>query len=135
MRRSTLLAYQWVTGLADALTGILLYLAPGFTLRMMGVHAPEDAMPYIGYIGAFVLSVGLACIYGALLVRVCACVERIETVWVLTAFTRAAVAVYVLQAIVTGKLEAAWVSVVLFDGACVLIQGIGLRRKWLKDAK
>ena len=52
-----------------------------------------------------------------------------------TAFTRAAVAVYVLQAIVTGKLEAAWISVAAFDGACVLVQAIGLRRKWLKDAK
>jgi hypothetical protein len=66
---------------------------------------------------------------------VCACVERIETVWILTGFIRAAVAVYVLQAIVTGKLEAAWMSVVLFDGVCVVVQAIGLRRKWLKDAK
>ena len=129
------MAYQWITGAADTLTGILLYVAPDFTLRMMGVHAPADAMPYVGYIGAFVLSVGLACVYGALLVRACACVERIETVWILTGFTRAAVAVYVLQAVVTGKLAAGWMSVVLFDGACVLVQGIGLRRKWLKDAK
>lgn len=135
MKRSILLAYQWFTGVADTLTGISLYVAPAFTLRMMGVHAPADAMPYVGYVGAFVLSVGLACIYGALLVRACACVERIETVWVLTAFARAAVAVYLLQAIITGKLEVGWISVVIFDGACVLVQGIGLRRKWLKDAR
>jgi hypothetical protein len=135
MKRSALLAYQWLTGMADILTGILLYVAPGFVLRMLGVHAPADTLPYISYIGAFVFSVGLACLYGALLVRACACVERIETVWILTGFTRAAVAVYVLQAIVTGKLEAGWISVAAFDGACALVQGIGLRRKWLKDAK
>ncbi|HEY3704884.1 MAG TPA: hypothetical protein VGL22_07450 [Terracidiphilus sp.] len=134
MNRSLLLIYQWATGLSDSLTGILLYVAPAFTLRMMGVHAPADAMPYIGYIGAFVLTTGLACLYGAYLLHVRACPERIETVWLLTAFSRAAVAIYIAQAITAGTLENAWISVALFDGACVLVQAIGLSRRWLKHA-
>lgn len=135
MTRRLLLVYQWATGLSDTTTGILLYLAPAFAMRMMGVHAPADAMPYVGYIGAFVLSVGLACLYGAHVVRARGGVQRIETVWLLTAFTRAAVALYLLQEIVAGRLETGWMSVVLFDGACALVQGIGLRRRWLKDAQ
>ena len=135
MKRSLLLAYQWATGLSDSLTGILLYVAPGFGLRMMGVRAPADALPYIGYIGAFVLSVGLACLYGAFLLHAGGCADRIETVWLLTAITRAAIALYVLQEIVTGTFEARWLTVAGFDGACVLIQGIGLRRRWLRHAR
>ena len=135
MKRSLLLAYQWATGLSDSLTGILLYVAPCFTLRMMGVQAPADALPYIGYIGAFVLSVGLACLYGALLLQSGGCTDRIETVWLVTAFARGAVAIYLLQAVATGKLEAMWLTVAAFDGACVLVQGIGLRRRWLKNAR
>jgi hypothetical protein len=135
MNRSLLLIYQWAAGLSDSLTGVLLYLAPALTLRMMAVHAPADAMPYIGYIGAFVLATGLACLYGAYLLHVRACAERIETVWLLTAFSRAAVAVYVLEAIAAGTLEPAWLSVALFDGGCVLLQAIGLRRRWLKHAE
>lgn len=135
MKRSLLLAYQWATAMSDTCTGALLYVAPAFTLRMMGVHAPSNAMPYVGYIGAFVLSVGLSCAYGAYLIHVCACVERIETVWLLTAISRAAVGAYLLQGILTGAFEPAWISVVLFDGTCAVVQGVGLRRKWLKDAQ
>lgn len=135
MNRSLLLAYQWATGASDTCTAVLLCAAPALALRMMGVHAPANAMPYIGYIGAFVFSVGLACVYGAYLVHMGACSGRIETVWLLTAFSRAAVAVYLVQEILAGVLEPAWISVVLFDGACVIVQGIGLRRKWLKDAR
>ena len=135
MNRSVLLGYQWATALSDTCTGVLLYVAPAFTLRMMGVHAPASAIPYVGYIGAFVLSVGLACAYGAYLMHICACVERIETVWLLTAFSRAAVATYLLQAILSGAFEPAWISVVVFDTACVVVQGIGLRGKWLRYAQ
>lgn len=134
MNRSLLLAYQWVTGVSDTCTGALLYVAPALTLRLMGVHASADATPYVGYIGAFVLSVGLACVYGAYLMHARASTERIETVWLLTAFSRAAVAIYLLRGIWSGAFEPIWVGVMLFDGACVLVQASGLRRKWLRHA-
>ena len=135
MKRTVLLAYQWTTALSDTCTGALLYVAPAFTLRLMGVHAPANAMPYIGYIGAFVLSVGLSCAYGAYLIHVGACVERIEMVWLLTAISRAAVALYLVPGIFSGVFEPAWAGVVLFDGICVVVQGIGLRGKWLHYAR
>jgi len=135
MNRSLLIAYQWMTGLSDTLTGALLYVAPWLTLRLMGVHAPADSAPYVGYIGAFVLSVGLAGLYGAHLVANRAPIERIETVWLLTAFSRAAVVVYLLKCILAGQIEPAWISVALFDGVCVLVQAIGLRKRWLAHAQ
>jgi len=135
MKHSLLMAYQLATGLSDTATGILLCVAPAFALRMMGVHAPADALPYIGYIGAFVLSVGLACLYGARIARMPSCIERLETVWLLTALSRAAVAFYLLPEISIGNFGHAWLSVVFFDGACALIQVIGLRRGWLRNAR
>ena len=66
MNRPILIGYQVLIGLSDTLTGALLIIAPEFALRLMGLHAPADALPFLSFIGAFVLSVGLTCLYGAL---------------------------------------------------------------------
>ena len=134
MKHTMLLAYQWLTGLSDTTAGGLLYVAPTFTLRMMGVHAPEDAGPYVAYIGAFVLSVGVGCLYGAHLVARRAPSERVEMIWLLTAFSRSAVAIYLLKGVFAGDLEPAWLPIAAFDATCVVIQCIGLRQRWLADA-
>ena len=132
MKRTLLLGYQWLTALSDAGTGIMLLLAPEFTLRMMGVQAPADAIVYISYIGAFVFSVGLACLYGVrLLTRRCEPV-RLETVWLITAIARAMVAAYVASSVATLRLEPGWIGVALFDGACAVVQGVGVRKGWLR---
>ena len=52
-------------------------------------------------------------------------------VWLLTAFTRASVAIFIAAQILAHTLEAGWLTVAISDGACVLIQAIGLRRGWL----
>lgn len=135
MRVSLLLGYQWLTGLSDATAGVLLCAAPAFTLRLMGLHVPPDVGPYVSYIGAFVLSVGLACLYGVLLIVRRAPMEHLEVVWLLTAFTRSAVAIYVASAVVTGALDPGWLGVVAFDAACVVIQAIGLRKRWLANVQ
>lgn len=134
MKNSALLAYQSLIGLSDTGTGVLLCLAPLFTLQIMGLHPPQDAAPYIAYIGAFVLSVGIACLYGVLLLMQQANVERLETVWLLTAFSRSAIAIYILKSVLSGQMEPAWITIALFDAACAMIQGIGLRKRWLRDA-
>jgi hypothetical protein len=135
MTRRVLLAYQWLTGLSDAGTGVLLCVAPEFTLRLMGVHAPPDAIPYVSYIGAFVLSVGLSCLYGGVLLQYRAPAGRLETVWLLTALSRSAVAIYVLKAVFAGALEASWITVASFDAGCVVFQAVGLRKRWLANVE
>ena len=135
MKHPVLFGYQCAAGLSDTVTGALLCAAPQLTLRLMGLHAAADARPYVSYIGAFVFSVGICYLYGALLIAVEASPARIQMVWLLTAFTRSAVAIYVLKAVLVGDLESGWITVAAFDAACALIQGVGLRRKWLADAQ
>jgi hypothetical protein len=134
MNRALILGYQLLTGLSDASTGALLIVAPAFTLRVMGLHVPGDALPFISFIGAFVLSVGLSCLYGALVVarRGSPCV--LETVWLLTALARGSVAIFLVTQILGHALELGWLTVAVTDGLCVLIQAIGLRRGWVAYA-
>jgi hypothetical protein len=134
MNRRFLLGYQLLIGISDTATGAMLILAPAFTLGLMGIHAPSDAVPYLSFIGAFVYSVGLACCYGAFLIGRGVGCARVETIWLLTAFTRSAVAIFVGLRVMDGTLDAAWLTVAVSDGACVLIQAFGLRKGWLAHA-
>jgi len=132
MKRRFLLGYQLLTGLSDASTGVLLIVAPAITLHMMRLHVQQDALPYLSYVGVFVFSVGIACLYGAgLLTTRPILVQKLEAVWLLTAITRGLVAIFVVAKILSGSLEHGWVTVALTDGAFALLQTIGLARGWL----
>jgi hypothetical protein len=134
MNRSMAFAYQLVTGLSDTSTGILLVVAPAFTLRMLGLQASSGALVYLSFVGAFVFSVGLACLYGARLAYRGDDKVKLEIVWLLTAFTRASVAVFLIVQIAAGQLAAGWLTVALFDAACVVIRAVGLHEDWLAYA-
>jgi len=131
MNRLSLITYQTLIGLSDTLTGGMLIVAPELTLRLMGLHVAADSLVYLSFIGAFVFSVGLACLYGAVLMVQRGSPCKMEAVWLLTAITRASVAVFVVTQILAHTLEAGWLTVALTDGACVAIQVIGLRKCWL----
>ena len=131
MNRPILIGYQLLIGLSDTFTGALLIIAPAFAMRLMHIHAPYDALPFLSFIGAFVFSVGLACLYGAWVMARRGSPCKIEVVWLLTGISRASVAIFVAGQILAHTLEAGWLSVAIFDGACVLIQAIGLRKGWL----
>jgi hypothetical protein len=135
MNRPILFAYQLLTGFSDTTTGALLLVVPELTLRLMHLSAPPEALIYISFIGAFVISVGLACLYGAFLVYHGAGRARLEVIWLLTALTRASVAIFVVGQIMAGALEPGWFTVAAVDAACVLIQGMGLRSGWLANAE
>lgn len=134
MNRRFLLGYQLITGIPDACTGTLLIVAPQFTLGLAGIQAPSDAAPFLSFIGAFVFSVGMACLYGASLAVRGEGRTRLEMVWLLTALTRSAVAIFLVQCVLAGTLQAVWLMVAFFDGAFALIQGVGLRMKWVAYA-
>jgi hypothetical protein len=97
----------------------------------MRLHPAAAALPYLSYIGAFVLSVGLACFYGAWLATHTLYAAKLEVVWFLTGITRSCVALFVLFSVFTGTLEAGWLTVALSDGAIALVQFTGLARGWL----
>jgi hypothetical protein len=133
MKRHLLFGYQIVTGLSDTSTGLLLLFKPALTLRLMRLHALSNTLPFLSYIGAFVLSVGIACLYGAWLATRSGSASKLEVVWLLTAITRGLVAIFVLTKTLTGVLEAGWMTVALSDGIFALLQAIGLSTGWLAD--
>jgi len=132
MNRTILLAYQLLAGASDTTTGLLLLIAPAFTLRLMQLHAPAAAMVYLSFVGAFVFAVGLAYLYGAYVLACNGSIRRLEMVWLLTAFTGTSVAAFVISQVLTSELEAGWLMVALTDGVLVLIQAIGFRKGWLE---
>lgn len=132
MKRRLLLAYQILTGFSDTSTGLLLVFAPVLTLRLMELHAAPAALPFLSYMGAFVLSVGVACFYGAILACRRVMAEKLEVVWLLTGITRILVAAFVLVSIFTKALETGWITVAVTDGAIALFQFYGLTRGWLQ---
>lgn len=134
MNRKMLLLYQLLTGLSDSLTGTMLMIAPAEALLLMHVPAPAAGLVFVAYIGAFVFAVGLCCLYGALLILRGDSARQLATVWLLTALMRASVAVFVTQQVLAGTLAAAWLPVAAFDGACVLIQALGLYKDWVAYA-
>jgi hypothetical protein len=135
MKHPVLFSYQMLTGLSDTSTGALLIVAPELTLHLMGLHAAPEALPFLSFVGAFVLSVGLCCLYGAYLACCAPCARKLGVVWLLTAIMRTSVAIFLITQVLLGTLEAGWLTVAVFDAACALIQGIGLRKGWLLDAE
>src|SRR5664279_2412390 len=132
MKRRILLGYQLLTGLSDAATCILLIFSPALTLQLMRLNVPAGSLPFLSYIGAFVLSVGSACLYGAYLVIRENSVQKLEVVWLLTAITRALVTIFIVWKVTSGVLESGWLTVAISDGTFALIQIIGLLKSWLE---
>lgn len=133
MKRRILFAYQLLTGISDTTTGILLIFSPALTLQLMRLNVPSCSLPFLSYIGAFVLSVGVACLYGAYLCTRSSFVQKLEVVWLLTAITRGFVAIFIAWKLSTGALETGWTTVALSDGALALLQTLVLWRGWLDD--
>ncbi len=133
MSRRMLLGYQLLTGLSDASTGILLICSPALTLQLMRLNAPACSLPFLSYVGAFVLSVGVACLYGAHLVTRQVFAQKLEVVWLLTAITRGLVTIFIVWKVTSGVLPGGWLTVAISDGTFALIQGIGLYRNWLEN--
>jgi len=131
MNRTILITYQFLIGLSDAVTGALLITNPEFTLQLMRLRVAPESLPFLSFIGAFVMSVGLSCLYGAFVMAGRGNRSKLEAVWLLTAMTRASVAVVVIALILTHSLQMGWAMVAISDGACAAFQAAGLRKGWL----
>jgi hypothetical protein len=109
-----------LAGLCDAATGVLLVVAPLLTLRLMRIEPPPAEPAYVRFLGAFVLSVGIA--YLLAFLPLAAARRRRRTVIEVTAVTRGVVALVVGTAIAAGALTASWWPVAAFDGGLCLLQ-------------
>ena len=130
-----MLGYQLLTGTADTVTGALLLLAPAMTMRWMRLHAAADALPFLSYVGVFVLSVGISCLYGAWIVWSESPAAKLQVVSLLTAITRSLVAAFVVSRVVSGIFPAQWLTVALTDGLFAGLQFTGLARGWFDDVQ
>ena len=134
--RRWLLLYQYIAGLCDSATGILLLAAPASTLALMGLSVVPQPIVFVGYIGVFVLSVGLTYLWAAMswpLNNHAHIGWSIQ--WKISALIRTLVALFVLWQVVSGALEPRWLSVAASDGAFALIQWFGLAQGWLARAR
>jgi hypothetical protein len=135
MSRRSLFLYQLLTGLSDTSTGILLIFAPALTLHLMGLTRPTVAPVFLSFVGAFVLSVGIACLYGGWLVTQLHFSIRLREVWIITAISRGVVATFLLSRMLDGQLQPGWSRAAISDGVFALLQVLGLQRGWLRIAQ
>ena len=134
-RRHWVLLYHYAAGLSDTSTGLLLLFAPAWTLRLMGVTQAPHPIFFASYVGIFVLCVGATYLWilpGRLASPSYAAYWR--TQWLITAFFRSMIALFVITEITLGTMERAWIAVAITDGVFAAIQWIGLRGNWLAVA-
>jgi hypothetical protein len=128
MNRRVVVLWSVAVGAMDFVTGCLLVTAPAGTLVLMRVPVPgEEALPFLSWVGVFVGMVGASYLLG--LWRRSGI--SLAMVWHLTAWFRAAVAVFVFASISTGRLDAEWWLVGLTDMVIAVVQWVGLRRQWM----
>ncbi len=126
-----LAAYQWLAGLCDASTGLLLIFAPVWTLHLMGIHHIPARSEYVSFVGVFVLAVGLSYWLAAGRPLNARNAALWRAVWSVTALVRSLVALFLTAEILTDRMEAAWFSVAFTDGLMAALQWMGLARGWL----
>lgn len=115
-------------GSMDALTGLLLVLAPGRVLEQLGIARPaEDALVFVSWIGVFVMAVGLS--YGLALGKR----GWGEAAWSFTSLVRLLVAVFLTTQILGETMAKPWALVALTDAAVALVQIAVLRAGWWKE--
>lgn len=133
--RQMLSIYQFIAGLCDAGTGLLLVGFPDYTLsRLMGL-AVVPQRPFIRFIGVFVLSVGITYFWtlfryplhdhGGLVWL---------TQWKITALIRTLVALFVVWQVGAHTIDFRWMTVALTDGVFAAIQMVGLEQGWIERA-
>lgn len=112
----------------DAATGLMLVVAPGFTLRLMRVPAPDPAsLVFVSWIGVFVLAVGCSYFLAPRRLSNSNERERLAVVWRFTTIARALVAAFVTWRVVTGGLPPAWLTVAATDAVIAAVQFQWLR--------
>lgn len=121
MRARGPLLFCLLAGGGDAMTGLLLLMAPGLVLRLLGITVPGDNLILLRFVGVFVGSVGLAYLYPWLLRGE----SRLRTAIEITAGVRLAVALFLGFAVLTGQLDLPWMTVGAYD-ALVAVAQIGL---------
>jgi cytochrome b subunit of formate dehydrogenase len=122
MKERFTLGFTAIAGLMDSVSGLMLVIAPEFTLRIMGVPVVYTDWIFIQFVGAFVFAVGSTYLIGLEAVLAKGSWLDLKVVWKMTAFIRLAICAFTGLAIYTGNLEPYWISVPATDGIMALFQ-------------
>jgi hypothetical protein len=115
-------------GSMDAVTGLVLVIAPGWVLGMLGITRPSvDALVFLSWIGIFVMAVGLS--YGLALGKR----GWGEAAWMFTSLVRILVAVFLTVRILDDTMVKPWALVALADATVAIVQIAILRAGWWKE--
>lgn len=119
--------FQWSVGACDAVTGILLVLAPVWTLHLMGMKNIPEPADIISFVGIFVMAVGVSYFL----------VNRDELSgwkmqWKVTALVRLSVGVFLMWKIFGAHWEMRWITVLLTDLIIAGVQITGLKNGWIE---
>lgn len=119
-------------GLLDSTTGALLLTVPQMTLHLFGASMPGGGDILMRFVGAFVLGVGLAYLWGLATSRYDQRGRRLHGVWGATMMIRMCIAGFTLASVMAGKLEPAWLVVSASDATLAAIQAWGLLNRWFE---
>ena len=125
--------YCLLAGACDATTGLLLAIAPLWTLRLMKIPVMPTEPVYMSFIGAFVAGVGLAYFHPFVFTPAARRDQRLEGVLAATTVVRAAIAVFVVTAVMRGGLHPAWLTVAGSDAVMAALQTVMLKRRVLAE--
>lgn len=125
---SRIAAWCALAGSLDALTGLLLMVAPAAVLRMLGAGELPEQPVFLRFVGAFVGAVGLSYLYPFALAPTRRA-ARLRVVLEVTTLERLVVFAFTTSAIAAGTLGARWASVPATD---LLLAGaqLWLLRRW-----
>lgn len=126
-----LILFHRLAGVCDSLTGLLLVIAPLWTLRRMGIGPALPPPEMVSFIGAFVLGVGLAYLVTSRRPKSPDDLIPMVTVWLVTGLSRTLVAGVLIWKIGSGQMEPAWITVAVTDGLLASAQFFGIRQRWL----
>lgn len=120
--------YCVVAGAGDAVTGLLLVVAPIFTLGLMRIADLPSEPVYLRLVGAFVGGVGLSYLFPFLYRDRQRRERTLAVVLEITALIRVGIAVFVGWAIASSALSAGWTSVLATDLVLAAVQIVMVKR-------
>jgi hypothetical protein len=127
-KKQFIIGWSVAVGAMDALTGLLLVVAPAQVLQMLGIERPApDALVFLSWMGVFVAGVGLS------YTMVMGDWRQGRAVWMFTSLVRALVAVFIVWRITDGSLAPAWVTVALADFLVAVVQTAVVRAGWWEE--
>lgn len=122
-------------GSCDALTGLLLMCAPLMTLRLMQISNLPSEPVYLRFIGGFVFAIGSSYFLPFFERTPGQQMQTLRSVWILTAWCRLVIAMFISMALINGALSLPWITVAITDASFACLQVFALSRGIQPDMK